>query len=377
MKKPIITLSFLFLVIFSCSDSENNDDSSPTSNFSNIVVFSNDDSNIYQSDILNQQNSENINLSSLYNLTVNLTQIEQNQDLVSIFERDFLNNNFNIYQYDVNSEETFILDQFCEVNNPESIFFPVATKLKLVMFTLQPGNNGFFNHKLKVYNKVTGICSEIELGNGIITQYETIVDNENLYVKLRIENNQYKLLKINLNINTVEDELIFDDNFWATTINNELIVGISNNQQKVYNKSNFEFLSNTSINFAVNFVNKLFNSKIHGDEIEVYIPYAQPGTISGAYGTLNLSTGEFVRGNNGYMYDVFQTLNAEFVVPNTSGGIGITTSAISLSTNEVIVGFRIFTSDNSLIGGIAYCDFDGNVNEVFELDSVPFHISIK
>jgi len=365
MKKIAIAL-ILVTSFFTCS----NDDDSNNSNGPNardLTVLASDNTTLFQYDVLN--NAETVtetNLTSTLGVPFNFSYSEAQPTLISFYNNVFNPLPIEIFQKNIISSETYVSADFCPLDNEFSL--AITSDENRILQLTADGNNNLLS--IRAFDKQTEDCIEIPIGEGFVFSSRTtlLLQDDLLFVFFTNSNNEYRLVSVNLNTNQVENEIVSDALFRATVNGNELLV-FKSFDLEVYNTSTFELVRSQTLNvIAANDVG-LFKTTFYQDEMLVLIPYPAPSFIANGPGTLNLTTGDYQRGDNGYLFDIEQELTSEFIDNN---GVSFRSYAANIETNEVIIGFSL--NNPATKGGIAYCDFEGNINKIVELDAFPFSI---
>ena len=190
-----------------------------------------------------------------------------------------------------------------------------------------------------------------------------------LFLKFQIAQSTFKLLKINLESQNIEEELTFDTNFLGTIADNYVYLFFLNNQQQVREFSSLGFVDSSSLDFNAYIIDGFRLAQIYGDEMEVFINYTQPSLFTGAPGTVSLSTAQIVKGDNTYLFNAKAAIEAQI-----DGAIVFTSFETDIASNTVIYAFRKIMANQDDTGGLAFGTFDGDISDVYEFNDVPFQI---
>ncbi len=369
--KRIFHLIVLSLIMVACSNSDDLVNEETVPDVLDITVLGDSENQIYEYTLNNGVISNEVNLTASLGLPATLERFDVDYPFVNFIELTENENNFNLYQKNLVTGEQLTVETICgELVGSQLAYQPIISQNKIGLFFYQFNGGGYPDFTLKILDKTTGSCEELFIGNGGFLAYrDTLVYQDRLLLIFQVGEDQFKLLKINLQTSAIEDELTFDTNFWGT-INNDLLYLLLDNSQLVsYNLSDFSFEAATAVNFELTLANGLNRSQIFGDELEVFIPYQQPSIFEGAPGTISLTTGQLVRGNNNYLNNVKERLEFEL-----SSAIDFTTFNTDIETNTVVFGFRKLSTNQTEKGGVAFGNFDGEITQIVELPEVPFSI---
>jgi len=356
--KRIIIAFVLIASFYTCSNDDNSNNSGP--NIRNITVIASDDVSIFQYDVSN--NAESVtetNLTSTIGVPASFSYFEKLSTLITFYDNVFNPLPIEIFQKNIVSSLTYASTDFCPLDNDFSR--AITSDENRILQLTADGNNNLLS--IRVFDKQTEDCIEIPIGEGFVFSSRTtlLLQDDLLFVFFTNSNNEYRLISVNLNTNQVENEIISDTLFRATVNGNELLV-FKSFDLEVYNTSTFELVRSQTLNvIAANDVG-LFRTNFYQDEMLVLIPYPAPSFIANGPGTLNLTTGDYQRGDNGYLFDLEQELTAEFIDNN---GISFRNYAANIETNEIIIGFSL--NNPTTKGGIAYCDL------LFSLSTSSIH----
>lgn len=364
----------LIILLYSCSNSESGENNLNNFIQKDITIIAKNNNQFYQIDILN--NSENINttnLSETLGIENNYRVLNTSPSLITFFKSGGYN--FPVFQKNIITSEIYTLNQYCGLDSQEGLLFPTNSNKKLILFTYEPyeDNGSVVNIFIRIYNKQTENCEKLLIGPGLIdSQRSTIVNDENIFVYYINEENKYVIVKINLNTNQIEEELVFDNAFRATLSDNNLHIFFYNNEYEIYNTSNFELINKSTLDVSgINESSGFFETHFSGNEMLFKFYYAQPSTISYGPATIDLTTGEVTRGFGNHLFDIKRNLEDQL-----KASIGITTYNVELQNNLIIIGIRI-NNVNGNSGGIVYSNFEGKILEIVELDFEPSKIIIR
>ena len=375
LKKLNLNLVLLSVILFSACSNDDNSNLVPQTNLQDLIVLTNNDnSEIFEQRIVNGALVSSANLTTDLGLPSVLERFDINFPFVSFIEADEAENDFNIYQKNIVSGQIFNDSDICSnLQNGALSYHPILSDNYIGIFYFEFNGNDFPDFYLRVLDKETGLCSVIFLGTGGFQAYtDTLVLEDILFLKIKVDDNEYKLLRIDLSTNVITNELSFNSNFAGVLNGTDMYLFFPDNSQQVYEVANLNLVSSEFINLDVTISNGLNKPQVNGEEVEVFIPYQQPSIFEGAPGTISLVSGDLIKGDGNYLFQVKETLELEL-----SSAIDFTTFSIDIASNTVIYGYKKLSTTENNTGGIAYGNFEGEIFEIVELGQEPFGIIIN
>ncbi len=375
MKKLYFYLT-LIILSFGCSNSDLDENNLNSTLQKDITIIAKENNQYYQIDVLN--NSKNIittNLSETLGIEYPYLVLNTSPSLISFFK--MAGNSFPVFQKNIITSETYIRNQFCDLDSQEGRNFPTNSDKKLILFTYEYNENSIsnadiINNFIRIYDKQTENCVKLLIGSGeLYSRKSTIVIGENIYVYYTNKERKPEIVKINLITNKIEEELIFDNIFRATISDNELHI-FSNGEHEIYNTLNFEMISKSSLNLN-NLLGYpgLFETSFKDNEMLIDLPYAQPSPVEYGPATIDLTTGEIIKGLENNLLDVWRDLG-----DHLKASVGITTYSVDLKSNLIVIGFEKISQYNKS-GGVVYSNFKGEILKIVELEFIPNKIIIR
>ena len=370
MIKNLVKLSLIIFLFNCCSDSDSGNDSGDIFQ-KDLTIIAQDNSHLFQIDILNRaSNITTTNLTETLGVKKDYNFIKQTGSLISFFTLN--NNNYSVFQKNILTSEIYSNDQICTLDDRESKNIPAASNQKLILFTTEWDNADTYNF-LRIYDKETKNCVKLEINSGFINgNSATFVNGEMVYATYRNAEKRV-LIKINLLTNQIENELIFDSSFGATIRGEELHVFFLNKDYKVYNTSNFDLISSNTLqsNFEIPF--GFFKTDFYNNEMLIDFLYPQPAPINQGPATVDLTTGEIVRGENTLLWDLRRKILADYQMD-----VSLLTYSVDLENNVVVCGYSLNYYPNVPdSGGIVYSNFEGEILKLVEFEYVPIKVIIR
>lgn len=376
MKKLCFYLT-LIILSFGCSNSDLDEDNLNSFKQKDITIIAEDNNQYYQIDVLN--NSKNIittNLTETLGIENSYKVLNTSPSLITFFQTG--GNSFPVFQKNIITSEIYIRNQFCDLDSQEGRNFPTNSDRKLISFTYEVNENStsnadIINNFIRIYDKQTENCVKLFIGAGeIYYNRSTIVIGEIIYIYYLNEYGKRSIVKINLNTKQIEKELTFSNSFRATFKDNELHIFFFNGEYEIYNTLNFEMISKSSLN-ENSFLGYagLFETSFKGNEMLIDLPYAQPSPVGYGPATIDLTTGEIIKGLENNLLDIWRDLGDQL-----KASIGITTYSVDLKSNLIVIGFEKISQYNQS-GGVAYSNFEGEILKIEELEFIPNRIIIR
>lgn len=363
--KQNLVITFILLLFFNCSS---DDDISNINGLVDTTVIAFKDDAVYQINILNNGNSlEEINLTNTLGVPVSVSFFNESEGLLT-FYRD-TGNSYEVYQKNLSTETTeYVTEQLCVLGTNEGSFSASNSQEKLIHLT-NFFNDGMYFSRIKTLDKQTGNCVSLDLpiGNTNFIFTTAITDGEYAYIKQDLNPNMLRVSRINLINNTIEAELDLDSNFASTVYEDKLYI-IDDNIVTTYNAADFQLIDTNP--FTIPILSNWFKTQVLNNEMLIDLPYAQPGVLSDGPATVDLSLGNLAKGNDGFFFDVRNTLSNTLGMP-----VNISTYTTDLSTGRIVFGY--FTDAFQSSGGVAQTNFEGELIGYTELDYIPSRIILN
>ncbi|NND63089.1 MAG: hypothetical protein HKN48_07820 [Flavobacteriaceae bacterium] len=364
MKKIFLLLT---LVLLACSDDDGNapfEETNPPTLSISVISSTSSNNGIIEMDI--QTNGGTIttyNLTQTIGVPLTATPTYSKNNQATWYESSF--GQVDVWQKNLESGNSTELTSVCDVTGE----FPLMV------------DNSVYNVFIGTrYQDNDGIHGRMRIFNGSACILETLtdfrirsifeLDNEVLiYCTSNAANNVQKVVKMKLETAEVVDELVLSNSAKIAVDGDTMHVFFVNADYNTYSVSNFNFISNSSLQLNYDDVPFGFiNSEFVENTMYTRVTYAQPGLIPNGPALLDLQSGELITPYN-LLYDINNNLNAI----STSFYDPTGTYDVNVASNIVVVGY--FNGANEF--GIVVSNFNAEIFEVIPLDYFPSEIFIR
>ncbi len=324
----------------------------------NITAFAEVNSEILEVTLLNdQQRIRESNLTQTTGLTNDFVRLLQNAGLATFFT--ISGNDFEVHQLDILSGETLQFGGLCQLDAEEGLNEPFASRSSIGFFTFEanPQNDAKPLNNLRISNQETQECSKtlIDAGELFGARAVRVVNNE-LLANFSTEENQFALVKIDLNTSEVVRRIEFTNPFRVVVNEGVMFIFFEDNTYQSYAQSDFGFLSAGSMGPIQFFEGYGFIDKQVVDaKLLVDVSYIQPSSIESGPGIYDLETNELLKGGDFFLLDVTTKIEQEI----GEGSVRITRYLADIETELVICSYE--RVDGSGEGGIVYTNFEAEL----------------
>jgi len=294
-------LLLLTLTILATSCSTNNVIDESSELIPDIVVFGTTSTAVMQANITSGNSTNSIDLTQLFGVDPNSSfmPINSNSNLVGyyLFPQGSYGN-YSVWEKDI------VTDVFSEYTTPcglvidEPYFFPKVFEDIIAIFSTSGGPNNTTLLSLNIFNKDSGFCTQISLGetSAIQRPFRIMKGDEILTYHVR-PNQESVITKINVSTGIIEDELIHNGQA-SVVLQGDILhayLRVPNLQHLRYNFDSFGFNGQNSVSNNLFLETGLFETSFNANDMLIELPYLQPSQFSHGPALLNLDSGEFNR----------------------------------------------------------------------------------
>ncbi|NND15191.1 MAG: hypothetical protein HKN89_02560 [Eudoraea sp.] len=375
MKKYILPVLCIYFLFLSCTNDDTplQVDIAPTIAH-DITVISGSDTAVYEYNILQENDVVSMtNLTTTFGLSPSFTYLTTTTNKLTFYTNAL--NSFDVFQKDIGNSNVRIFPDICDEMAGETHYIARNSDENIIQIgeglstTSAPDPEIF----VKFYDPQLMSCQRVAAGNGFLaSQRGLLIYEETLYMAYQdSESDQYVLVKIDLESQERIADIRFDNPFTiAVNENLELHFFFDDSTYAIYDATSFELISESTFNDN-SFLGSdgLFDTNFWDNGILVNISYPQPSEISTGPAVMDLESGDLVRGNDSFLFEVRDKLITELGYE-----IFFTTYEVNLQTGAVVCGFL---RAGQGVGGVVYTNFNGEILKVVEVEGIPGKIVLR
>ncbi len=286
----------------------------------------------------------------------------------------------NVFQKDISDGMISSLENYCalaeEPNVTYWIEFATGNLDYLYYVYYRLPDRGSFSYFVKIFNKTTGQCSDVELPmfNAPVGVVSSIIEGDVLAVNYRREDNSAIpiVVLIDLATGTLIEALEFDDQFQAATFRDtELILINKDRSYQIYDTESRTFTSNgTAMDLPLP-LETLFNTKFNNTQLLSVQLFAGPSSQIFIPVIYDLDAETVVAGGGFFSSDLEIAALEQFtVVPFYK------TYDVDIESDIVVIGYENRLGGGKP-GGVIFANFDLEFLKVIELDFIPEDIILR
>ena len=379
LEKGRVVLLFLILSLSNaCSNDDNlNEDTGIT--IPNITVLGRTNDAIIQANIVTGNSISLINLTQQLGVdpASSVMPISNNSNLIGFYRfPQGPYGNYTVWEKDIETEFSSEYNTPCGLVLDEPYYFPKAFEDIITVFSTAEGTNNTTLLSLNIFDKNSGSCSQVNLGETSPVQRPLRIMKGNFILTYHVNTQQESIItKINASTGAVEDELIHNSQVSAVLQGDiiHLYIQATDLQHLRYDFNSFGFNGASIASDNLFLETGLFETSFDANEMLINLPYLQPSQFSQGPALLNLDSGEFRR-----IVDIPQ------IKANLVGFIN-TTEQVELSDfyevaldKDLIIG-AYFEGNNVTDGnyGLYFANLDGSILSNLVLGFEPEEIILR